>query len=86
MPYHGEQELNVAVAERLGAAIRMKPADARTPGLAVALRRLLTDSNYATAARRAAEMYAAMDGAELAAQAIIDWLESRTHRQPASVA
>ena len=86
LPYHGEQELNVAVAERLGMAIRMKPADAHTPALSNALRSLLTDPDYATAARRAAAVYAPVDGAELAAQAIIDWLDSRTHRQAAPVA
>lgn len=31
LPYHGEQELNVAVAERLGMALRMSPAVAGRP-------------------------------------------------------
>lgn len=43
--YHGEQELNVAAAERIGMAIRMAPAAAETPALTDAVRR--TERNRA---------------------------------------
>jgi len=79
LPYHGEQELNVAVAERLGMAIRMKPSDARTPALPETLRRLLSDPGYATSARKAADLYRAVDGAEMAAGAILEWLVLPRH-------
>ncbi len=85
LPYHGEQELNVAVAERLGVAIRMKPDDAHTPELATALRRLLTDPAYTESARRAARHYEAVDGADRAAEALLTWLGSRS-AQPSSQA
>lgn len=81
LPYHGEQELNVAVAERLGMAIRMKPADATTPALSTALRRLLTAPSFAESARSAAAHYDDVDGAAMAADAMLDWLGKR-HPQP----
>lgn len=41
LPLHGEQELNVAVAERLGMAIRMSPDPLVEARLSEALRDLL---------------------------------------------
>jgi UDP:flavonoid glycosyltransferase YjiC (YdhE family) len=80
LPHHGEQELNVAVAERLGTAIRMSPNDALTPALPKALTRLITDTRFATAATSAADRYANIDGGALAADVIITWLQ----RHPAA--
>jgi UDP:flavonoid glycosyltransferase YjiC (YdhE family) len=78
LPYHGEQELNVAVAERLGAAIRMSPAEASTPALPQAIGRLVTETRFTTAAASAAARYADIDGASLAADAIITWLQTHS--------
>lgn len=77
LPYHGEQELNVAVAERLGTAIRMSPADASTPALSRAIARLVGETAFAAAAESAAPLYAGVDGGALAADVIIDWLQAR---------
>lgn len=77
LPYHGEQELNVAVAERLGVAIRMAPQAATTTALSSAIRRLLEEPSFVTSARAAAQRYAGVDGAALAAGAIIDALARR---------
>ena len=77
LPMHGEQELNVAVAERLGMAIRMSPHRATTPDLAAAVRRLLDEPAFATAAARAARLYEGVDGAAGAADAILTWLDTK---------
>lgn len=74
LPYHGEQELNVAVAERLGLAIRMSPRDATTAALPAALRRLLDEPSFATAARAASAHYTGVDGAARAADALLAYL------------
>jgi UDP:flavonoid glycosyltransferase YjiC (YdhE family) len=74
LPYHGEQELNVAVAERLGMALRLAPPAATTPALPEALRRLLAEPAFSAAARRAARHYADVDGAAQAADALLAYL------------
>lgn len=74
LPLHGEQELNVAVAERRGCALRLAPEAATTSALAVALRRLLDEPSFAAAAKAAAQRYAGIDGAALAAQAVAEFL------------
>lgn len=76
LPHHGEQELNVAVAERLGTAIRMSPTQAGTPALAQAITRLVTEAGFHTGAAGAAARYAGVDGGALAADTIIDWLSA----------
>lgn len=78
LPHHGEQELNVAVAERMGTAIRMSPANAGTPALPQAITRLVTETHFATAATSAAAHYARIDGGALAADTIITWLRARS--------
>lgn len=77
LPLHGEQELNVAVAERLGMAIRMAPSEATTPALTEAIRSLIDDPTHAAGAERAAEHYRNVDGAANAAEAILAWLRER---------
>lgn len=77
LPYHGEQELNVGVAERLGAALRLSPDVAATPALAAAVRRLLDEPSFGEAARSVAARYADVDGADRAATAIVEWLDGR---------
>lgn len=78
LPHHGEQELNVTVAERLGTAIRISPAHASTAALPQAITRLTTETHFATAATRAAAHYAGTDGGTLAADTIITWLQTRS--------
>jgi UDP:flavonoid glycosyltransferase YjiC (YdhE family) len=78
LPHHGEQELNVAVAERMGTAIRMSPAHAGTPALPQAITRLITETHFATAATSAAAHYAGIDGGAVAADTIITWLQARS--------
>jgi len=77
LPYHGEQELNVAGAERLGMAIRMAPTDATTRALPEAIARLIADTRFATAASSAAQLCAGVDGSALAADVIITWLQAQ---------
>lgn len=86
LPYHGEQELNVAVAERLGTAIRMSPNDAPTPALPQAISRLITDTRFATAANSAAKVYARVDGGALAADVIVTWLQQHRAANAAATA
>lgn len=86
LPYHGEQELNVAVAERLGMAIRMSPDHARTPALTESLRKLMTVASYAESARSAAAHYSGVDGAAKAADVMLEWLGGRSHPQRAQTA
>ena len=86
LPYHGEQELNVAVAERLGTAIRMSPLAASTPALGEAITGLVSDDTFATAASAAAEMYALVDGGARAADVIIEWLRARSASSARSAA
>ncbi|MFO0598642.1 MAG: glycosyltransferase [Myxococcaceae bacterium] len=74
LPYHAEQELNVALAERQGMAVRLSPRDARGVALTRAVRRLLDDPEVSARARAVAEVYARYDGPSLAAEAIEQWL------------
>jgi UDP:flavonoid glycosyltransferase YjiC (YdhE family) len=73
MPLQPEQEWNVALAEKQGAA-RMVSVRAIEGSLPVALRELLADDGARAQAQRVAEIYAKYDGPALAAQAIIDYL------------
>ena len=85
LPYHGEQELNVAVAERLGAAVRLSPATAGSRELTEAIDRLVSDPAFASAASEVSRRYAGVDGGALAADAIVDYLSTgRPDRSPVS--
>lgn len=77
LPYHGEQELNVAEAERLGTALRMSPDEAGTASLGEALARLVGEPGFAAAATSVAATYAGVDGGAAAADVIVDWLRTR---------
>jgi UDP:flavonoid glycosyltransferase YjiC (YdhE family) len=74
MPYHGEQELNVALAESQGMAIRLSPALAGTPRMTDAVIRLLTEPGFRANAQRLRRCYEAADGADGCARAILDYL------------
>lgn len=74
MPYHGEQELNVALAEARGMAIRLSPLAAGTPAMTAAVQRLLSEPEYRGRAREVKALYAGIDGADGCARAILDYL------------
>ena len=71
IPLQPEQDLNVALAERQGAARLVPQRDARTAALARTARTMLADDRYRTNARRVQQIFAAADGPSAAADAII---------------
>lgn len=77
MPFHGEQELNVALAERQGMALRLSPKVAGTSAMTAAVRRLLDEPPFRTSAARLKQQYASIDGAAAAAEAILSWQHVR---------
>ena len=80
MPYHGEQELNVALAERKGMAIRIAPKQAGADVMTSSVRRLLDEPAFRENAARMRELYADTDGAAGAADAIIDFVGASARR------
>jgi UDP:flavonoid glycosyltransferase YjiC (YdhE family) len=74
MPYHAEQELNVALAERRGMAIRLSPADGRTARMTEAVNRLLHEPSFRANAQRVKGHYSGIDGADGCARAIMEYL------------
>ncbi|MCW6010362.1 glycosyltransferase [Micromonospora sp. CPCC 205371] len=66
VPLQPEQDLNLALLERLGAARRTTPARAATDAA-----RMLTDPSHRQAAARIQKAYAALDGPGAAAEAIL---------------
>ena len=71
LPLRPEQHLNVALAEREGAARAIAPALAGTPDLTTAARALMTVPRHRAAAERLRDAFARADGAGRAAEAII---------------
>lgn len=71
LPLRPEQHLNVALAEREGAARAIAPALAGTPELTAAARALMAVPRHRAGAERLREAYARADGAGRAAEAII---------------
>lgn len=72
MPFHGEQELNVGLAEAQGVAIRLSPRNAGTGHMTEAVRRLLDDSAFRANAQKVKALYANVDGADGCARAILE--------------
>jgi UDP:flavonoid glycosyltransferase YjiC (YdhE family) len=72
IPLQPEQDLNVVLLERIGAAHRIPPRRAGTPRLATLVRRMLADDRYRQAARGVQRLYAGVDGPALAAEAIME--------------
>ncbi|GLH99139.1 glycosyltransferase [Phytohabitans aurantiacus] len=66
VPLQPEQDLNLALLERLGAARRTRPATIRTDAA-----RMLTDPIHREAAARVQKAYATLDGPGAAAEAIL---------------
>lgn len=84
LPLHGEQELNAALAVRQGMAVALSPRHADSERMTLAVRQLVDDPAFAQAARRVRDLYAPVDGAARAAQAIADHLgvQRGRDRQP----
>lgn len=78
-----EQTWNVAVCERAGNAIALRPRDARTPRLAAAVERALRDPVMRAAAERMRASAEGADGAGAVASFLDDLLASRhAHGRP----
>jgi len=71
IPLQPEQDLNVALLERQGAARRISTRQASTPSLAQLARQMLTDERYRESAARVQRYYDGVDGPGNAADAII---------------
>jgi UDP:flavonoid glycosyltransferase YjiC (YdhE family) len=67
VPLQPEQDLNVVLLERLGAARRIAPARAVTPELATLVGEVLGDDSYRRAAKGVQQLYDGIDGAANAA-------------------
>lgn len=79
LPLHPEQELNVAVAERRGAALRLPPSSAGTAALTRALTTVTNNASFAEGARGVQRLYETVDGAGRAADAMLAHL-AQPHR------
>ncbi|MBF9132422.1 glycosyltransferase family 1 protein [Plantactinospora sp. S1510] len=77
LPLQLEQELNISLVERLGAARRIALRHAGTAKLADTARAMLADQRYRRAAKRIRDRYAGIDGPGNAAEAIIEYAEQR---------
>jgi UDP:flavonoid glycosyltransferase YjiC (YdhE family) len=75
VPLQLEQDLNVALVERLGAGRLVSRRDAQTPYIARVAREILDRPRFRTEARRIQELYAAVDGPGNAADAILQVAE-----------
>ena len=71
IPLHPEQELNVHLAARHGAAIGVARRDARGPRLTQAVQRVLAEPGFRPAAKKLQAMYAGQDAPRAAARAIL---------------
>jgi UDP:flavonoid glycosyltransferase YjiC (YdhE family) len=80
IPLQPEQDLNVALLERQGAARRVAVRHAHTRKLTEAARTMLADDSYRPAARRIQRIYDGIDGPGTAADAIIALSEASTGR------
>ena len=72
IPLQPEQDLNVALAERQGAARLVPQRDAGTAVLAHTASEMLADGRYRKNARRVRQIFAAADGPGAAADAIVE--------------
>jgi UDP:flavonoid glycosyltransferase YjiC (YdhE family) len=70
-PLQPEQELNVALAVRLGMAIAVGPRHADESRVAQAVRQVVAQPSYAAAAARTRRHYVDVDGPGRAADAVI---------------
>ena len=70
IPLQLEQDLNIALVERLGAGRAVAQRAARTGRIAEAVRAILADPGHKAEARRVQRLYAEVDGPQNAADAI----------------
>lgn len=78
VPLQLEQDLNVALIERLGAARLLSRRDAQTPLVAAAARQILLTPSYRREASRVQQLYSTVDGPRNAAEAIIELAERQS--------
>lgn len=71
MPLHAEQELNVALAARVGMGVAIAPRHADTERMTHAVREVVQSSRYRAGAQRAKAMYRDQDGAAQAAEVLL---------------
>ncbi len=72
IPLQPEQDLNVVLLERQGAARRINPRTVGTGRLIRIVREMLTDDSYRRAAERVQRLYTAVDGPGNAADVIME--------------
>ncbi len=77
IPLQAEQDLNVWLAERQGAARLVAQPQAVTPTLTRVAAKMLADDRYRRSAARIRQIFAAVDGPGAAADAIIELAGSR---------
>jgi UDP:flavonoid glycosyltransferase YjiC (YdhE family) len=85
LPLQIEQELNISLLERVGAARRIALRHAGTGELAAAVQAMLADPGYRRAAERIRDRYADIDGAGNAAEAIIGYAGRLSAAPPAGI-
>jgi UDP:flavonoid glycosyltransferase YjiC (YdhE family) len=73
LPLQPEQDTNIVLAERQGAARRVALKHAGSPRLARAAREMLDDPSYGANAQRLAAVYASVDGAMTTARVVMDF-------------
>ena len=76
-PFHGEQELNLALAERRGMAVRLPLTELGGARLTHEVRRLLDDPAVRAAAAATRALYEGVDGPARTAEAIRRFLAAR---------
>jgi UDP:flavonoid glycosyltransferase YjiC (YdhE family) len=81
LPLQPEQDTNIALVERLGAGRRLAPRHAATPALTRLADDMLHDPGYRSAAARLQALYARIDGAGAAADAVLEYIAERPARQ-----
>ncbi|MBI2388454.1 MAG: glycosyltransferase family 1 protein [Deltaproteobacteria bacterium] len=78
IPLQPEQDFNVVLMERHGAARRLAEAHAASPALTELVRTMLADERYKEAAQRVQRWYAGVDSAGAAADAILECASQRS--------
>jgi UDP:flavonoid glycosyltransferase YjiC (YdhE family) len=80
IPLHAEQELNVDLAVRQGMALALAPRHAPGQEMTTAVQRVLHDPSFRQQAQRVRGLYDGVDGADLAAQAILRYVAATPAR------
>ncbi|MEJ8821102.1 nucleotide disphospho-sugar-binding domain-containing protein [Variovorax humicola] len=81
-PLHPEQELNVALAARIGMVVAVGPRHADEARIRHAVETVTAQPAFAAAAARAQRLYAGVDGPGRAAEALLDYLRAPIPRAP----